>query len=631
MNPSAFFLFAETAEQVGATTKRLEKAAVLGRYFGSLSDEDLRHAARYFAGYTFPLRDQRTTNVGGAALLAAIMVVSSADETTVRERLVALGDAGDVAREVFAASPQAALTPTLTLAQIAAFLETLAALSGTKRKIVLVAGLLREATPLEAKYVVKLLAGDLRIGLKEGAVEDAVARLAGVTVGQVQWVNMLEGDIGETALLARQGRLGEARMRLFHPLKFMLATPAADLADVARQMPVPFVVEDKFDGIRAQVHIAPHVEGDGVLHGVVCEGRRVAIFSRTLDEITQSFPDLIAPLAALLSDLIPLPLAGEGSVRSTGGGGLILDGEIIPVQGDLTLPFLELQKRLGRKTLTDVLRAEVPVAFVAYDVLYAEGRVLIEEPFSARRAILETLPITGGGVRRAASELFTDTSALDSAFDAARARGNEGLMVKDPTSPYKSGRRGRDWLKIKRALATLDVVVTAAQVGEGRRSRFLSDYTFAVRASETDPTLLNVGKAYSGLTDAETQGLSDWCRAHTLQEFAHGKVRTVEPQVVLEVTFDRVQASSRHKSGYALRFPRILRLRPDKPAGEIDMLETVRRLAEAEPTPPQAPTLPKVGGEEGEPKDTASPHPSAPGGPMRSNRVGSPGGPGGDA
>ena len=585
---TSFLQFVATAEQVGATTKRLEKAAILGAYFTALSDDDLRHAARYFAGYTFPLRDQRTTNVGGAALLAAIIAVSGADETTVRQRLVALGDAGDVAREVFDASAQAALVPVLTLSQIAAFLETLSATAGTKRKVELVTGLLREASPLEARYVVKLLAGDLRIGLKEGAVEDAVARLAAVTVGQVQWVNMLEGDIGETALLARRGRLGEARMRLFHPLKFMLATPAADLADVARQMPVPFVVEDKFDGIRAQAHVAPHVEGDGILHGVVHEGRRVALFSRTLDEITKSFPDLIAPLAALLPDFTPLPLAGavgcscSGVGVRDGGGGLILDGEIIPVLGNLTLPFLQLQKRLGRKTLTDALRAEVPVAFVPYDLLYAEGRVLIEEPFSVRRAILETLPADGVGVRRADSALFTDTAALDLAFDAARARGNEGLMVKDPASPYKPGRRGRDWLKIKRALATLDVVITAAQVGEGRRSKFLSDFTFAVRTSETDPTLLNVGKAYSGLTDLETQELSDWCRAHTLQEFAHGKVRTVEPLVVLEITFDRVQASSRHKSGYALRFPRILRLRPDKSAAEADTLETVRRLAEAE-------------------------------------------------
>src|SRR5207248_7087773 len=162
----------------------------------------------------------------------------------------------------------------------------------------------------------------------------------------------------------------------------------------------------------------------------------------------------------------------------------------------------------------------------------------------------------------------------------ARARGNEGLMVKDPRSPYKPGRRGRDWLKIKRALATLDVVVTAVEVGNGRRRHLLSDYTFAVRASESDPTLLNVGKAYSGLTDAELATMSEWFRDHTLQSFGHGKVRVVEPKIVIEVTFDRVQKSSRHKSGYALRFPRILRIRGDKPPEEADTLETVRRLAE---------------------------------------------------
>ena len=365
-------------------------------------------------------------------------------------------------------------------------------------------------------------------------------------------------------------------MRLFHPLKFMLATAAEDLTDVARQMPGGFHVEDKFDGIRAQAHVAPAVEGDGVLHGQVHEGRvRVALFSRTLDEVTDSFADLIGPLAAALPPSPDL-VGGDGiGVRA----GLILDGEIVPVRGERILPFQELQKRLGRKTLPPELLAQVPVAFVAYDVLYADGRVLLDAPFAERRRILETLALDDYRVRRAASAFHADIAGLDREFEAARARGNEGLMVKDPASFYKPGRRGRDWLKIKRALATLDVVITAAQVGEGRRSRFLSDYTFAVRASETDPTLLNVGKAYSGLTDVETQALSDWCRAHTLAEFAHGKVRTVEPHIVLEVTFDRVQPSSRHKSGYALRFPRILRIRDDKPAGEIDTLETVRRLA----------------------------------------------------
>jgi len=190
-------------------------------------------------------------------------------------------------------------------------------------------------------------------------------------------------------------------------------------------------------------------------------------------------------------------------------------------------------------------------------------------------------------------KLLGDASLLDQEFELARARGNEGLMIKSPGSPYKPGRRGRDWLKLKRAIATLDVAVTAVEVGHGKRRNLLSDYTFAVRRSAEDGELLNIGKAYSGLTDRELSELTDWFKSHTLQEFGHGRVRIVEPIVVIEVTFDRVQPSRRHKSGYALRFPRILRLRPDKSAEDIDTLETVRRLVEATEGTPESENLGK--------------------------------------
>jgi DNA ligase-1 len=200
----------------------------------------------------------------------------------------------------------------------------------------------------------------------------------------------------------------------------------------------------------------------------------------------------------------------------------------------------------------------------------------------ARRERLEDILSAGanaGTVRLSRSKIITDIATLDDEFDAARARGNEGLMIKDPRSSYKPGRRGREWLKLKKALATLDVAVTAVELGHGKRRNVLSDYTFAVRRSEDDPELLNIGKAYSGLTDAEIAEMTEWFRVHTLQEYAHGRVRIVEPTVVIEVTFDRVQPSNRHKGGYALRFPRIVRLRRDKTAAEIDTLETVRKLA----------------------------------------------------
>lgn len=572
MNDS-FLDFALTAERVAATTKRLEKAAAVGEYFAALDDENLRIAARFFAGRIFPLRDARTTNIGGAALLNSVATVSEKETEYLRARLVARGDFGEVAGEVLAQSKGESQNSGWNLTALNRAFEELAATSGSKKKVEIVTNILQRAHPLEAKYIVKLLAGDLRIGLQEGAVEDAIARAASTPVARVQWTNMLLGDVGETAVLARHNRLDEAKMKLFHPLKFMLASPANDLSEVAKQMQNEFAVEDKFDGIRAQVHIqkisADETIGE-LLNGQAHGDTRVAIFSRTLDEITHSFPDLLDSLAALVDESTPA---------------LILDGEIIPIKlndpAGRVLPFQELQKRLGRKKLGDEILQQLPVAFVAYDVLFAGEKILIEEAFKDRRRVLALLK-QGARFRVAHSEYHRDILKLDEEFDAARNRGNEGLMIKDADSHYKPGRRGKDWLKIKRALATLDVVVTSVEVGNGRRNKVLSDYTFAVRASEGESTLLNIGKAYSGLTDKEIAEMSQWFREHTLQEFAHGKVRIVEPQIVIEVAFDNVQKSARHKSGYALRFPRILRIRDDKPVSEIDTLETVRRLAEGE-------------------------------------------------
>ena len=543
--------FARTAEAVAATTRKLEKAALLEDYFRQLDDEDLARAARYFAGQQFASSDARTTNVGGSILSEAMISAAGASPESLGARYARWGDAGDVAFELFVEA-KPGNQPSLTLAETEGVLAQLSLTRGKKAKTQILIEALSRATALEAKYLVKLLSGDLRIGLREGLVEDAIARAFKQPLAEVSLANMLRGDIGEAAVRARAGALRDIEMRLFHPLKFMLATPASDLADIARTMPDEFFVEDKFDGIRAQAHV---------------QNGRVAIFSRTLDEISVRFPELREPLAGLPTDLI-------------------IDGEIIAARGEEILPFSNLQKRLGRKTVGEDLLVSTPVVFITWDLLYATDRVLINDPLESRRAKLEELVSTASGTGRSNSGTlrlskaarFNDVAVLDEEFDHARARGNEGLMIKDPSSFYKPGRRGREWLKLKKALATLDVVVTTVELGHGKRHHVLSDYTFAVRRSADDPELLNIGKAYSGLTDAEIAEMTQWFRAHTIREFAHGRVRVVEPQIVIEVTFDRVQPSNRHKSGYALRFPRIVRLRPDKTVDEIDTLATVRKL-----------------------------------------------------
>ncbi len=565
---SLFSDFALTLADVAETSGRHDKADRLGALLAGLDDDDLRRAARWAGGRVFPLSDQRTVQVGFAALRKATAAATGADEDDLRAALVRQGDPGDVAAGALDALVPP-VEPTLTMADADAFFAEVAETRGGTKKAALIADLLGRVTPVEARFVVKLLAGELRIGMLDGGVESAIARLYERKGADVRRAHMLTGDVGETAVLARHGRLAEAHLRLFHPLKFMLAT-AAEASDertlaqeVGRQIPPPVAVEDKFDGIRAQAHVAAN-PGDPDLHGVAEGAARVALFSRTLDAITPAFPDLVGPLAVL---------------AETSPGGVIVDGEIVPVDADgAVVPFQSLQKRLGRKTASADLRAEVPVAFVAYDVLAWDGEPTLDRTYGERQALLDRLPLAAPLRRSAVTEL-EDLDRLDDLFDQARARGNEGLMVKALNSAYKPGRRGRAWLKVKKALATLDVVVTSVERGHGGRRKLLSDFTFAVRASDDDPTLLNVGKAYSGLTDAELTELTAWFEAHTLETFAHGKVRTVEPNVVVEVAFDNVQVSKRHKGGYALRFPRIVRWRQDKPADEIDTLATVAALA----------------------------------------------------
>jgi DNA ligase-1 len=552
-----FSLFAKTAGAVASTTKRLEKLAVLAEYLSALSDEDLAIAARLLSGNPFPLSDDRTLNVGFSVASTVLIELSGVSPEEYGRLAVSLGDLGDVAAHILPARPVQPGEP-ITLRSALDSFDTIASTRGTGKKTLLLHTLLARATPQEGKYLVKLVTGDMRMGLKESLVEDALARMAAVPIGELQRVNMLVGDIGEVALMARHGRLGEATMRLFHPLKFMLATPAekpADLVTEARSRSETHVyIEDKYDGVRAQLHR---------------EGERVEMFSRTLDPVSHRFPEVAQ---ALLS--IP--------------HSVIFDGEVVAFSESdgRCLPFSALQKRLGRKTVSTDLIAEVPVACMLFDLLYLDGEVLLDAPMSRRKELLASLDLPFPLVKAPTELISVDTleeevedepHPLDDMFEAARNRGNEGLMVKMPGSTYSPGKRGKSWLKVKRALATLDVVVTAVEWGHGKRNKMLSDYTFAVLGPEGQ--LLNVGKAYSGLTDAEIIEMTEWFKAHTMRDF--GRARLVEPLVVIEVAFDRIQPSARHKSGYALRFPRIVRLRPDKRPRDASTLEEVRALADS--------------------------------------------------
>jgi DNA ligase-1 len=542
------------------------------------------------------------------------------------------GDLGSAAFDLLSARDEV-VQPTLTIEAVAEVFAQMAASRGTATRQALLRSLLERATPLEAKYLIKLMLGDMRIGVKQAQVEEAIAVATERDLAAVRRAVMLLGDIGEVVRLADADRLDEARMRLFHPLGFMLASPvdsveeamarfaeevraeqkgeggakpaleAGDASTLTTPSTAPVEalvppalkqahVQDKFDGIRCQLHC-----GDPSQPG------RVALFSRSREDMTHSFPELTEAFANVTEPLI-------------------LDGEILAWNADpaatqqRALPFASLQNRIGRKRVTPAMRRQTPVVFMAFDLLYRNDALLLEQPLAARRAMLEAVCATQAphtlvgstpnntGPSRDQPALFTgpapppneiafarlvlasvatlsSAEQLEQAYIDARARGNEGVMLKAAASLYQPGRRGLAWLKLKRDLATLDVVVTSAEYGHGKRAGTLSDYTFAVRDGDT---LKNVGKAYSGLTDREIAHLSQYFHEHTIEDF--GGWRTVEPTIILEVAFNNLTRSDRHASGFAMRFPRILRIRDDKPVEEIDTLQRVEDLYNAQPDKP---------------------------------------------
>jgi ATP-dependent DNA ligase I len=554
---SEFLDFANVGENIGATPAKLEKIRLLSDYLRGLTNEQLPIATTYFTGRAFAQSDPRILQVGWAVIFRALQDATKIGDSDFHGIATRHGDAGKSAFEVLdgRTSPQP-----FGILESAELFQNLQSARGPIAK----AKLLRERFSIlsarEGEYVVKILTGDLRIGLREGLVEEAISRAFDVSLEEAKQANMLLGDIGRTALLASRKELHSAELSMFRPIKCMLATPEPTAeavwerftvaADVDRgrsgsQIPSTVYVEDKFDGIRAQLHRSR----DGV-----------EIFSRDLRRITGQFPELVDQARRFDQELIA-------------------DGEIIAFDKGRRLTFFDLQKRLGRKDDTADLfagaAADVPVVFVIFDLLWMNGRSLLKIPLRERREQLGTLKLPPQ-FQRANVTPARSATEIEQIFQDARQRLNEGLMIKDAESFYLPGSRGMFWFKLKRELATLDVVVIAAELGHGKRNNVLSDYTFAVR-DETTGELLPIGKAYSGLTDVEIAELTEHFKQNTIAD--HGRYRRVNANVVLEVAFNSIQASTRHASGLALRFPRIKAIRRDKNVDSIDTLQYARELA----------------------------------------------------
>ncbi len=535
---------ARTAAAVGGTRSKNAKRDLLAAYLRGLPAHDLAPASVFFAGR--PLVDPTAKlGLGWVQHNAALATASGTDDEALRAAYLRHSDFGDAAAELL----EGVTGGSLTVAEVASAFASVAGAGSAAERVRLMTDLFRRVSGEEARFVGRVASRETRIGLREGLLEEAIASAFEASLDEVRRAHMLTGEIGETALLARDGRLAEAALHVGRPIRFMLASPVADANEVMRRVGSEAWIEDKYDGIRAQLH----VERDST----------VRLFSRDLNDVTRSFPEIANAAGALGTD-----------------APLVIDGELVPWREGLVLDFASLQTRLGRIRPSKELLAQVPVVLVAFDLLHHDGRDLLEVPLRDRRAALEALGLpdrTGEWILLSHLAAARSAGEVDRHFDDARHRRNEGLMVKDPGSAYQPGRRGLGWLKLKKALATLDCVVVGVEWGHGKRHGVLSDYTFAVRETDTPSApLLTIGKAYTGLTDAEIAVMTERFKGITLKDL--GRYRTVVPEVVVEIAFDRIMRSARHRSGFAMRFPRIVRIRDDKSPKEVDTLAAVEAL-----------------------------------------------------
>jgi DNA ligase-1 len=547
----SFSEFSTLCEKVRLTSSKNAKVAIIAEYLAKLDDLSLPAAVLFLSGAVFPKGSGLALNVGFNTIMQSLSEIARLEPEEIQEIYLKHGDMGALGERAVSKKQWSPLVPQrqLLLPDLQDQLRKIADASGSgsaeaKKKIL--TGLLINCSPLEARYLVKIATGELRVGAVEGLVELAVGKAFGHDAQSVRQAMLLSGDIAQVALLAKKDALATAIMKPLAPLSFMLADVMFSAEEIAQYYgSKQMICEFKYDGIRVQLHKF---------------GGQVRMFSRKLEDVTGSFPEIAGAAALLQHDFI-------------------LDGEVLAYKNDRPLHFQELQKRLRRKAVTEQLKSEIPVIYAPYDVMYVDGQQVIDRPLIERKSLLSQIkfkvPIVdlGYGVVSSAQEIAD-------AFVESRKLGHEGLVVKEPESQYHPGKRGRHWVKLKRELDTIDAVVVIAEYGHGKRAGMLSDYTFAVQDDDNDGGLKTVGKAYSGLADGEIAELT--ARLQSIAVKDEGYRLLVRPEIVLEVAFDSIQKSDRHDSGFALRFPRIKYIRADKTVSDIDTLDKVRRIYESQ-------------------------------------------------
>ncbi len=555
---TAFSKLSELCEKVVSTTKRLEKMALVGELLTKLPLEEVEAAALLIIGQPFPRASHRVLSLSWSGLFNVLKELYKPSTDEISSLFRESGDLGEVVRRLYQKTGRVAqttlFTSPLTIIEVFQTFTAIADALGTgsrRKKIAFLRSLFMRATPLEAKYLTKILLGDQRIGFSEGMLEGTIARIFKLSLPLVQRANMLTGDIGKVTRIAREeGEIGlqKVRLRSFTPLLPMLAAQAKDVSEALLHHNGESAFEMKLDGARVQIHLKRNGQP------------KIKVYSRRLSDVTTSLPDVVT----LILEEVTEPSC-------------ILEGEVIAVGVDSRpLPFQHLMRRFRRVRDVERLVKEIPVSLFLFDLLMLNEEVLIDHPYTERRQRLSTVC---GSIPLVPQIITTDFQEAEAFFASTIQKGHEGLIAKRTDSLYKPGIRGKAWLKIKESLETLDLVIIAAEYGTGRRHRWLSDYHLGAWNPETAEFMM-LGKTFKGLTDAEFEEITT-----RLLEIQVGKRRNVvfvQPKIVVEVEYDEIQRSVRYPSGKALRFARIKQIRYDKSPEEADTIQRVNEIFEAQ-------------------------------------------------
>ncbi len=553
---TTFSYFAKVCESINHTNSKNEKVRILADYLSLLDDESLIIACTFLSNRALHIDTGLELNVGYSLLWSVLESISKACKDELIDVYLKYGDIGIVAEH---AVNKIAVRPLvrveLTLRYVYEQFINIAKKEGkdslSKKKDILV-GLFANSSPIEAKYLAKIIANELRIGVVEGLLEHAIASAFNKDYSAVEDAYLACNNLADVALQAKYNRLDTIIVRPSKPIAFMLADTLTSI-DNLKEYPKPLIVEYKYDGVRAQVHKY---------------NSNVKIFSRGLEDISKQFPEIVEGIKSIITN------------------DAILDGEIVAFKDGKMLAFNILQRRLGRKDYYyhneddnySNLKDIIEVKYIAFDILYYNGKILLKEPLIKRKELLsKAVNINGNNNKEVEVAWYTlayDEQIIHNMLKESIDKGYEGLMIKDSSSYYRAGKRGKHWLKLKGRRDTVDAVIVAAEYGHGKRAGLLSDYTFAVKDSDS---LKVIGKAYTGLSDEEIRDLTLRLKSLTIKD--EGLRLIVKPSIVIEVEFDSVVKSSRYDSGYALRFPRIKAIRYDKGIEDIDTLDKVKAMA----------------------------------------------------